>query len=262
LDELSHHPYLDSINLVVDPVLQAFCCTICKIALCPGAIKGHLHDNHPLIKLNQNRLDHIIDINDISLDLPISPVANTLDGLEPFKGLKILDGFGCTQCPQVYGHIKAIHTHYQQVHDNPCPSEFPKCYMQQLANGGANRKLWRVKAITQSSNDTSHDFPLQVLQHLRSKLDQNIDHTKIPQDDRVISPWLLMTRWHELVASHDVSFLRALISYTSKSPHVDRINGIHTAVLNYFEEAMELLASTDDLILKKLNSPELSKEYV
>jgi hypothetical protein len=93
---------------------------------------------------------------------------------------------------------------------------------------------------------------------MRQEMAEVIRVEQVPQDKRMVSPWLLTTKWHEHVASHDVMTLRRLVGI----PKADdpTLANLADAVDQYFESALVLLDTTDELILQRLNSPDPSKE--
>ena len=242
---------------MIDPDLNVLCCNLCKIALLPTWVAGHIQDNHTNIKVNNHCLQIIIEANDINNDLPSPPA--TQDGIQPFKGLKVLEGYICPQCPQVSSSTKYLRAHYLKDHsDSPCPQHWSTCKMQQLNNGGRNRRLWRVleHSIPDQPAITSTDT---IVQELRNDIAKVIPDSQFPKDNRLISPWLLTTRWHEHVTGYNVAFLHSLVSIKNIKQCIPAISA---ATLNYFNEVIGILPATDELVLKKLNSPDPQKRQV
>lgn len=82
-----------------------------------------------------------------------------------------------------------------------------------------------------------------------------------PQDERLISPWLHTTRWHQHTdLFQDKSVLRELVRIPDHEDDDLDAPGIKKAVQKYFNMALELLPLTDELVLKKLNSPDPAKK--
>ena len=77
-------------------------------------------------------------------------------------------------------------------------------------------------------------------------------------DVRNITPWLRITKWHEMIEGHDVSLLRSLVSY----PTEDEFPILQKAVLSMLMDASDLIEETTTLILQLLNSPDPAKECV
>ncbi|KAG2088572.1 uncharacterized protein F5147DRAFT_525879, partial [Suillus discolor] len=95
---------------------------------------------------------------------------------------------------------------------------------------------------------------------MRKEMADVIRVKQIPQEKRMVSPWLLTTKWHEHVAGHDVATLRKLVEF----PKVDDpiMPKIAHVVEAYFDGALRLLEVTDELILQRLNSPDPLKEGI
>lgn len=244
--------------MIIDPNLQTLCCNICLVALAPSHVKGHLHNKHSGAKFNITFFNQLVEFLELHETLPLPHT--TEHGVVPFKGLKIHDGFQCNLCSHVLGTKKNMHLHYKQAHsDAPLPYNWSPCKMQQYARGGSSRILWRVfDPITKPSHHApSPDDPLhQVIRQLRNDVSQNISKHHAPQDERIISPWLRITRWHEHVAGHDINLLQKLVQVPDKDNMDPAMPGIKRAVEFYFQEALACLKVTDDLILQKLNSPD------
>ncbi|KAG2126628.1 uncharacterized protein EDB93DRAFT_1096999 [Suillus bovinus] len=83
---------------------------------------------------------------------------------------------------------------------------------------------------------------------------------QVPQEKRMVSPWLLTTKWHEHVAGYDVAALRMLVALPKADDHT--MPNLMQAVEEYFESALVLLDITDELILQRLNSPDPLKDGI
>lgn len=258
-----HHHFLDHINLVIDPELNALCCNICLVALAPSQVKSHLHLKHHGTKLNKPSFDQLVDFLNLPECLPLPSINR--DGITPFRGLKILDGFACHNCPCVLGTKKNLRAHHHEAHsDIPIPDVWPSCKMQQYNRGGSARMLWRVLdhpvAITTSTSLSQVSSAELVINNLRKQISSIVSPPSVPQDERVISPWLRFTKWHEHVNDYDVNLLLQLVQVPDTADMDPAAPGIRSAVETYYNEAIELLKVTDDLILQKLNSPDPKKE--
>ncbi|KAI6043191.1 hypothetical protein EDC04DRAFT_2563041, partial [Pisolithus marmoratus] len=88
-DGLIHHPYLDTLNLVVDPELKALCCQLCQVALIPREALAHMHGQHKGLHVNREHFLQVLGQLEIHEDLP-EPYFGCV--IAPFKGLKVLDG--------------------------------------------------------------------------------------------------------------------------------------------------------------------------
>jgi len=233
--------------MVVDPRLMLICCHICQIALPPAHLSGHLDNSHQGLKVNSKVLDEIVKNLAIPPTLPAS-IYGSKD-LEAYKGLSIQDGFICDSCDFVCGSKDWIKQHHYKHHPLiPLPTHWFPCKMQQLNKAG-QKQLWRV-----ATPRVIPDIHEEVIQRMREEMMQVIDVEQTPQDMRMVSPWLMTTKWHEHVAGHDVAALRKLVEIPQDMPRLKE------AVQRYFEKALDLLSNTDELILMRLNSPNPVKE--
>jgi hypothetical protein len=124
--------------------------------------------------------------------------------------------------------------------------------MQQL-NKGAYKQFWRVAEGKEVYCDDQ-----EAIDRMRKEMAEVTRVEQIPQEKRMVNPWLLTTKWHEHVAGHEVATLRKLVEI----PKVDDpiMPDIAKAVETYFESALVLLETTDELILQRLNSFDPLKE--
>ena len=256
-----HHPFLDAINIVLDPDLHALCCNICLVALSPSQVQNHLRNKHHGMKFNVDCFQKLVEAMGIPDVLPLRPVTD--EGVPPFKGLKILDGFACGSCPLVLGTTKNMRTHQLMVHPEVENPLWSPCKMQQFNTGGSSRALWRVCNSTTAmlSQSSPQDAPGNVIiRDLRRQINLATASHGIPQDERVISPWLRFTKWHEHVAGHDSKTLMKLVEIPDKHDMDPWAPGIRNAIETYFNEALALLPVTEELILQRLNSPDPQSE--
>ncbi|KAG2063025.1 hypothetical protein BDR04DRAFT_953732, partial [Suillus decipiens] len=83
---------------------------------------------------------------------------------------------------------------------------------------------------------------------------------QVPQDNRMVSPWLLSTKWHEHTAGHDPATLRKLVEIPKADDPI--MPDLTYAVEQYFESALVILDTTEELILQRLNSPDPLKNGI
>jgi hypothetical protein len=143
--------------------------------------------------------------------------------------------------------------HHRAQHESiPTPKQWTPCKMQQLNRGGL-KQFWRVADAKEMSCDYQ-----EVIDRMRKEMAEVTRVEQVPQDNRMVSPWLLTTKWHEHIAGHDVMTLRGLVGIPKADDPI--VHNLADAVEQYFESALVLLDTTDELILQRLNSPDPSKE--
>jgi hypothetical protein len=92
---------------------------------------------------------------------------------------------------------------------------------------------------------------------LLKELEPTLQVVQTPLDGRMVSPWLLTTRWHEHMAGKDIQQLCSLVALPKNEDAF--IPGLRDAVEAYYEEAITLLDKTGELVLQRLNSPDPTK---
>jgi chromosome condensin MukBEF complex kleisin-like MukF subunit len=92
-----------------------------------------------------------------------------------------------------------------------------------------------------------------VILDVMNKIGEDLVVPQIPQDERMISPWLLTTRWHESIGTHPTEALRKMVAMPQDR---DGLQKLKHSVEVYFDNALALLHTTDELTLQRLNSPD------
>ncbi|KAG2134990.1 hypothetical protein BD769DRAFT_1352930 [Suillus cothurnatus] len=92
-----------------------------------------------------------------------------------------------------------------------------------------------------------------------NKISDELVVPQIPQDDRMISPWLRTTRWHENIGSHPTEALRRMVAMPEDGEGLEKLK---RSVEVYFEKALALIATADELTLQRLNSPDPVKSGI
>ena len=231
--------------------LKALCCLICQVALPPDHVSSHIQHKHPAIKLDSTQYCQAVADIKVPVALPTAIAGG--GSHRPYKGLLIQDGIACHLCSYACRSKPHMGDHHRAQHPSiPTPKIWTSCKVQQL-DRGAHKTFWRVA----DTKETSCDYQ-EVIDRMRQEMAEVIRVEQVPQDKRMVSPWLLTTKWHEHVASHDVMTLRRLVGI----PKADdpTLANLADAVDQYFESALVLLDTTDELILQRLNSPDPSKE--
>ena len=131
--------------------------------------------------------------------------------------------------------------------------------VQRFNNGGpGSNTFWRVSQPSTLSVDV-HDTD--IIRQVRKEVMQMDVIYQTPQDEHLISPWLHTTHWHQHTdLFQDKSVLRELVRIPDHEDDDLDAPGIKKAVQKYFNMALELLPLTDELVLKKLNSPDPAKK--
>jgi hypothetical protein len=152
--------------------------------------------------------------------------------------------------------------------DIQMPHTWRVCKAQRFKKGGEGivKSFWEVtnsgieeeKEEGEEEEKGEKESIQALIQSIMKEIEPTLQVLQIPQDNREISPWLLTTRWHEHIAGLESSHLCKLVCLP-KDNEAD-MPKLKENVKAYFEEALELLPTTDELILKRLNSPDPVKQ--
>lgn len=256
-----HHTFLTSLNLAVNAEFRFLVCQLCKEGIPTSTARGHIVNKHPelLLAFCQDQLDNV----ERKLQLAPSLPDTILGPRSIVHGLSICDAFACNKCPMVLTKYYKMKVHHQHCHHNiPLPQRWRACKAQRMKAKGAGkqRTLWEVVIIPDSALD-----PKEIMMtKLMEELDKELKVVQVPSDHRLISPWLLTTRWHEHIATTNMSIdeLRKMIALPQSHAEEPFCKNLQQLVDIYFQEAIQLMDTTDELVLQRLISPDPVKQYV
>ncbi|RXW12401.1 hypothetical protein EST38_g13452, partial [Candolleomyces aberdarensis] len=234
IEQLQRHPTLTSYGLVVNKRYHLLICHHCDQAITPHAVKHHLNQS---IGLGVSA-SVIADIQQVatSLGVPFEqyPTIDMSNGpITAIAGLKVQSKHGCPRC---------IYT-----------ASLPNV----LNEGPANSNLRILPLPAPESTFTLQEALVQQFEEFNPFYD---DVPTSPEDSRLISPWILRTRFHKLSEGRDTSKCRALVSLPTEQEH--HLQGLGKAVTRYFDECSALLNQTDPFVLQLLNSSELDTDGI
>lgn len=218
-------------------------------------MQNHLNDFHSSaqFKINSQKFEQAIHDMNVHSSFP-SPA---LHPIPEVAGLQLFSGYICSYCPLSFGTQLSIKKHHREAHKNvSLPSSWQQHSLQRFSSTkGSARSFFRV--IPQQNLEPLSTIST-IAKSIRASMAPLISIEHVPANARVISPWLLTTKWHEHVAGHSASHLCALAS----PPSLSEFPGLSNAVNLYLAKALDLLPSTPELVLQILNSPDPSKTYV
>jgi hypothetical protein len=235
-------------------VLNLFICTSCGCALTSSSYRHHLKEREQ-IKVNAHvkrsidsiGMDHNICADYPTIDMSAGPV--------PFMaGLQVQYKYGCPIPTCMYTAAKPrIRDHLKKDHQNNNGSPLENVACQVLNSGAAPTNIRITLPKPQDDDEDS------VSQSDFETYDVNTSITlSAPDDQRLISPWLLRTGFHKYVEGKNTPDLMKLCSMPS--PTEDHMSGLQEIVYEYFQSATTLIEKTDPLILQLLNSSDPQKE--
>ena len=85
-------------------------------------------------------------------------------------------------------------------------------------------------------------------------LNEQLKNIQVPTDQGLVTHWLCTMRWHEYVARSGLSIDQ--LHQSIKLPQRSKVNykGIPGIIERYFQQGLNLLDSTDELVLQCINS--------
>lgn len=189
------------------------------------------------------------------------PDISSMDLATPIGGLRVYSALQCSFCSKIYRSEETMRNHHWNAHPTiPSPQIWNKCLAQQL-NRGTNKTFFLVQDIGSltNPNPSSEDIKTSLVTQAKHNLQEIYASMEVEtKDARLISPWLLSTKWHQFVANLDTSALRALVAL----PKPSEFPGLSTTVKFYCARNLELIAQIDMITLQHLNTPDPMKTYV
>ncbi|KAI6142054.1 hypothetical protein BKA82DRAFT_28410 [Pisolithus tinctorius] len=252
---LIQHPYLDSLNLVVNAEFRFLVCQLCSNALDASTAKAHLRDKHATLlqAFNQAQFDQAVSDLGLATSLPTD-----LRGPRAVvHGLVTCPALACELCPTVMSKPKKMRDHHLHHHPNqPIPAGWRSCMAQRLQpeGAGAQRTFWEV-IIAEEKDKT---LAWQLLEEIKEELKV----VQVPSDHRLISPWLRTTRWPEFVATQSLSIDKMRGYVAMPAPGEGSYQGLRGTIKQYYQAALTLIDTTDELVLQRLNSADPTKKGV
>ena len=253
-----HHVFLTNLNLAVNAEFHFLICQLCKEAIPTSMTRGHLVNKHSelLHAFHQEQFNKVAGELQLAQCLPTS-----ISGPRSIvHGLAVHDALACDQCQTVLTKAKNMRYHHHHHHSNTMvPDKWRACKAQRMkAEGaGSQRTFWEVMVEEETRVQTSKDvMTAKLMEELNKQLENDV---QAPTDHRLVSPWLRTTRWHEYVAGSGFSTDQLRRSIALPRPNEADYKELHTILEDYFQGALALMDTTDELVLQRLNSPDPAK---
>ncbi|KAI6043201.1 hypothetical protein EDC04DRAFT_2891230 [Pisolithus marmoratus] len=227
-----HHPYLDSLNLVVNAELSFLMCQPCKEGVAPTAGRAHLVNKHAelLPTFDQECFDSILVQLQVAASLP-----NLTGPRSIVHGLMVFNAIACQFCTVIYTKQKNMREHHMKKHpDMPIPQHWRSCKAQHIKPEGAGtvHQLWEVTTQARAGEDSRE-------RALADKL--------LGELEEQLKMWL----------RKPTEELHAMVALPRPSlPEEEHYKTLVETIKLYFEQAVTMINSTNELVLQRLNSPD------
>ncbi|KAJ7763810.1 hypothetical protein B0H16DRAFT_1455064 [Mycena metata] len=251
-------PVLRSVSIGVNQDISLFVCLTCTNAYTTTNIVSHL-GTHPG-RLTPDVKREILEIGNRSSLEAHYPSWATEGSTIPrpeIAGVSLKQNMkGCPMCAYTAVHDKVVDHMKTKKHTGTILVGL----CAQVLNSGATKSNIRVDPRpppVQTSNGPVPD----ILAEFRDFDWRAHRKPEIP-NARMISPWLMRTRWHEQVLPYrpHVAELLQLVAMPSLTEQLP--GRLHESVKQYFRHATELLDHTSELVLQLLNSKNPDKDGI
>ncbi|KAI5890884.1 uncharacterized protein SCHCODRAFT_02734353 [Schizophyllum commune H4-8] len=159
-------------------------------------------------------------------------------------GLRVEWAFTCSHCTLARSERRHAASHVRDKICHPAASLSDRVQCQRPYN----KELIRVFLPPSTTNPV-------LLSFHRFEKAQALLREEVPDDARLVSPFLLRTLWYTHTNLIDTAILIAATEF----PADDEFPGLAALVRMYFNEAIRLIGSTDHLVRRHINTPEPAK---
>jgi HD superfamily phosphohydrolase len=173
-----------------------------------------------------------------------------------FEGLEQHDGFGCLSCAQSYTSEKHMKSHVSKQHTVVSGKGYAPAILQRYNNGEHNQ-YWRCKE-TELHEHMDLDDNLAQFRELNQAMINDIRQPKnYNVNARLVDPFLLATKWHELVEGLDTAQVKSWVRPADRKTWEVQLSH---HVIQYLDSSLAAPMNETDLMI--LNSPTPYKECV
>lgn len=220
----------------------------CGIWVARTNIVGHLDEFHDIDKSETRFVESCMTALNASQDIPRPPAMQ-----EHISGLPIHQAYQCgfDGCQQVLKEKSTRDKHTTVVHRRAAKANpWLPCLAQQLNHAEA-KSYFSVRALSVPSVTSTDEIIAGVVRDMKKKCEA--EKAGSITDQRLVNPWLQVTKWHLIVGDRSAAEVRALVEDPLSIP------GIGQDLRTLMDECEKLIESTPLLLLRKLNTkvPEL-----
>ncbi|KAH0826453.1 hypothetical protein J3R83DRAFT_5444 [Lanmaoa asiatica] len=170
------HPYLTSLNLVINTEFHFLVCQLCKEAIATPTTRTHIINKHPelLPAFNLGHFQKTITKLHLMSSLPTD-----ISGPRTIvHGLLICDALACQHCSTVMTGSKRMREHHIQYHqDQMVPNTWRSCKAQRMkAEGaGSQRTFWEIVVAPVAGSNA-------IIEQLMKDLNKQLENVQVPID--------------------------------------------------------------------------------
>jgi hypothetical protein len=256
-DQLDEDPYLSTLGIHINTTLHAFICITCQEGVLPQHLLAHLGPNgkhaNAHLTVKQSEINRIV-AEWVILDCWPSISSGTS---LPYHGLRQHQGFSCLGqgC-----HFASASEAWMKKHKclSGKKSGYKAAIVQRIHNGEGQGKIyWACCSPPPQAAHLFSEGALAFLESVHHTVETKLQQSTAKPDPRTVSPWLLVTKWPDLVRNHEPEHLCALVAPPAKDTWETLMPGL---VEDYINSSLDI--PMHELELMHLNSPDPTKEYV
>ncbi|KAG6328002.1 hypothetical protein ID866_11087 [Astraeus odoratus] len=224
-------------------------CQLCQEAVPTKEVQAHLVNKHVDLSyiFDNTCFENAIKNLVLASELPID-----ISGpRKPIHGLAIHEVLACDNCSSLYTSSKVMREHHMDHHkDLPLLLSWRQCKAQRMKSQGPGRYhiFWEV--IPEEDEIQRPSSQAIMVEKVMKELQKELDMVEAPSDQRLVSPWLLTTRWHEYVESLNTPIRELCCQVALPQPQEKDFETLINMVELYFQNAVDLIKSTDELVLQ------------
>jgi hypothetical protein len=236
--QILHHPELKRLGFVVNTGLSILICWSCQYAVDVDHVEAHCSDQHSDAKLKVDSIAISLLARQLGVQNVFAKIPN--HSAPPYKGLLVKEGLLCS-CGYAVRKKKNMVAHMSRVHQKSPIYTYSRALLQQY-NPGNHKTYWACHETNwrEDLSDQAQQF-LQKAALDAEELQRPVHHDT---DAREISPWLLTTKWLDLIRGHDpatlVQFVAVATHKTWEAQLPPLIKTYMTAILNMSMHEIEL----------------------
>ena len=234
-------------------------CMECQQAYDGKDAASHVKHRHlgPLTRSYVDKIEEAFKASGAT-NLPQPPI--TTAGVPQRRELLAHSGLCCSTC----GHClsgksaeKRMRVHVSQMHPNQPGRGYSQCLVQRFNDiGGPQKTYFRVVPFSDKDESDFEDARGKALvEHFQLALRRTLPAPSVPTDSRMVTPWLLSTRWHEKTSGLDP----AVVSDWVKVPSDEPFAKLRDGYTDYLKAAIDFISCTEDLVLQRLHTDDPDK---
>ncbi|KAJ7911187.1 hypothetical protein B0H13DRAFT_2328625 [Mycena leptocephala] len=255
-------PVLRSVSIGFNEDISLFICLSCESAYTTGNIFSHIR-SHDAGRLTPDVHQEILKIGDgANLEAAYPSWAYEAEEASTtprpqIAGIALKQNLeGCPKCAHTGRRNKVIQHMKDKNHGGtPLVGLFA-----QVLNSGVTKANIRVtpRPLVEETSDLPRPKILAEFKEFDWQAHRN---PELP-NARMVSAWLMRTRWHEQVLPYRPHLAELLQLVAMPDPTEQFLRRLHKSVTQYFQHATEMLDCTSELVLQMLNSRNPDKDGI